>query len=659
MQITVPYWGRIMTGWLALIVASHAAAADTAFRYQGILTGTNQPAGALYDFKFSLYPTAEGSAPLAGPLTNTSVSVDDGLFSADLDFGTGPLDGQVLWLEIGLRPSAAGDPFVILTPRQRLAPAPYAVHALGADNAAQADVAITVPAASVTAVQIAPQSITGDRLSDGQVVRSLNGLRDSVALEAGDNLSLDANANTLTFSGSFDWHLTGNSGTLANKHFIGTLDNQPLDFKVNGSRAMRLEPTSFPNIVNVVGGSSGNFVRPGTAGATISGGGAIYPNDSGNFTNAVHAEFGTIGGGYANWIGTNASGATIAGGHLNSIERTAFEGTIAGGSENRIAEDAFRGFIGGGYLHTITQGAYAAVIGGGTSNMISAYYSTVGGGSRNAILDNARYATIAGGGDNFIGENSFSGAIGGGGENQILNDSPRSTIAGGKLNQIGAFSPQSSIGGGLANHITANAENAAIPGGSSNVVGARLSLAAGYRAQALHPGSFVWADTSDGDFASTSADEFSVRASGGTRFISAVDANGEPTAGVVLEPGGGSWSTLSDRAAKTNFTRIDPRAVLEKVAALPVQAWNYRSQSVAVRHLGPTAQDFHAAFNLGGDARRIATVDADGIALAAIQGLNDLVQEKSQRITELEARNTELEARLEALERRLPAPRKF
>jgi hypothetical protein len=295
------------------------------------------------------------------------------------------------------------------------------------------------------------------------------------------------------------------------------------------------------------------------------------------------------------------------------------------------------------------------VIAGGTSNTVSAYYSTIGGGSRNAILDNARYATIAGGGDNFIGANSFSGAIGGGGENQILSDSPRSTIAGGKLNQIGSNSPHSSIGGGLSNRIGANAEHAIIPGGSSNLVSAQLSLAAGHRAQALHPGSFVWADTFDRDFSTIAADEFAVRANGGVRFVSAVDANGDPTAGVVLEPGGGSWSTLSDRGAKTNFTRIEPRAILDKVARLPVQVWNYRSQPEQIRHIGPTAQDFHAAFGLGGDTRRIATVDADGVALAAIQGLHELLREKSSRISELEARNTELAQRLDALERRFPA----
>ena len=74
---------------------------------------------------------------------------------------------------------------------------------------------------------------------------------------------------------------------------------------------------------------------------------------------------------------------------------------------------------------------------------------------------------------------------------------------------------------------------------------------------------------------------------------------------------------------------------------------------VAVRHLGPTAQDFHAAFGLGHSDRHISTVDADGVALSAIQGLHELLQEKSQQIAELEARNADLTRRLEIIERQL------
>ena len=81
--------------------------------------------------------------------------------------------------------------------------------------------------------------------------------------------------------------------------------------------------------------------------------------------------------------------------------------------------------------------------------------------------------------------------------------------------------------------------------------------------------------------------------------------------------------------------------MLRKVAALPIGTWSYRT-SPGVRHLGPTSQDFQAAFGLGNDDKGIATVDADGVALAAIQGLNAKLEQalaiRDRRIAELEAK---------------------
>jgi hypothetical protein len=115
-----------------------------------------------------------------------------------------------------------------------------------------------------------------------------------------------------------------------------------------------------------------------------------------------------------------------------------------------------------------------------------------------------------------------------------------------------------------------------------------------------------------------------------------------------------SASLSSDRERKENFKPVDPQAVLEKVAALPLSEWNFKGEGV--RHLGPMAQDFHAAFGLGTDERHITTVDADGVALAAIQGLNAKIEGEKQQREKLEAENAELKARLEKLEQLL-APR--
>ncbi len=96
----------------------------------------------------------------------------------------------------------------------------------------------------------------------------------------------------------------------------------------------------------------------------------------------------------------------------------------------------------------------------------------------------------------------------------------------------------------------------------------------------------------------------------------------------------GSLSQGSDRNLKEHFTAVNPEDVLSKVTALPVTRWNYKDDPDA-EHIGPVAQDFRAAFGLGSDERFIATVDADGVAFAAIQGLNSKVDARDQELREL------------------------
>ncbi|NOT30052.1 MAG: tail fiber domain-containing protein, partial [Planctomycetes bacterium] len=139
-------------------------------------------------------------------------------------------------------------------------------------------------------------------------------------------------------------------------------------------------------------------------------------------------------------------------------------------------------------------------------------------------------------------------------------------------------------------------------------------------------------------------DQFNVYASGGTRIFS----NTTATAGVLLAPGGGSWSSVSDRAAKENLVSIEAQEVLDRVCALAITTWNYKAQDDSIRHMGPMAQDFHSAFGLGVSDKTIDTIDPDGVALAAIQGLNArmkaVVATKDGEIAELRERVTRLES---------------
>ena len=89
---------------------------------------------------------------------------------------------------------------------------------------------------------------------------------------------------------------------------------------------------------------------------------------------------------------------------------------------------------------------------------------------------------------------------------------------------------------------------------------------------------------------------------------------------------------------------LDARTILAKVAALPAAKWNYKTDGKDVLHLGPMTQDFHTEFSLNGVGdQHISVVDEVGVALAAIQGLN-------QKLEAQHAENRELKQRLDRLE---------
>ena len=163
-------------------------------------------------------------------------------------------------------------------------------------------------------------------------------------------------------------------------------------------------------------------------------------------------------------------------------------------------------------------------------------------------------------------------------------------------------------------------------------------------------GSFVFGDRSTNNVISTAvANQFAARAAGGVTFYT----NAALTSGVVLSGGGSGWGVVSDVNLKENFRDLDGDDVLARIAAMPVREWNYISQNALVRHVGPTAQDFRAAFGLGESDVRINTIDADGVALAAVKALEARTRDSAvlrERLSALEALNDELRARLARLE---------
>jgi hypothetical protein len=190
----------------------------------------------------------------------------------------------------------------------------------------------------------------------------------------------------------------------------------------------------------------------------------------------------------------------------------------------------------------------------------------------------------------------------------------------------------------------------AFSAGYNNHATGIASVALGKNAGAVTDGSFVFGDALGAALVGpTAANQFIVRASGGTRFYS----NTALTAGVDLPAGGGAWASVSDVNRKENFRVIDGEAVLEKIAAMPVMEWNYRSQDAAIRHLGPTAQDFRAAFGLGESELTISTIDADGVNMLATKALTLRSRAHAEALSALQAENRELKQRIERLEKLL------
>jgi len=413
----------------------------------------------------------------------------------------------------------------------------------------------------------------------------------------------------------------------------------------------------------------------------------------GGAENTNRSTQGTISGGLQCMILTNSDGSVIAGGVLNIIGTNSGQASIGGGRENAIYNTAGYAWIGGGSANEIEDGAAWGSIGGGHGNRIETVtgQATIGGGWENIIDAHSSYSVIAGGWTNYIGVNAGVASILGGAANWIEGDAGGfsiSVIGGGQGNGILTNSVGGFIGGGVANIIRSNTYNCVIVGGNNNVVlknsrssgilagqfnevGATNSMVGGYRAKANYNGCFVWGDSSaEADITSSNANQFIVRAKGGIWFGN----NSSPTinatnlidtsTGAALTTGG-TWVNNSDRDSKENFHSVDRKEILERVNRLDIQSWNYKAEGGSVRHIGPMAQDFFKAFRLGLDDKHISTLDAEGVALAAIQALHSMLAEKSERVAKLEQElklltktvaeqkqaNSRLENKLSAVER--------
>jgi hypothetical protein len=160
------------------------------------------------------------------------------------------------------------------------------------------------------------------------------------------------------------WSLTGNAGTNPAENFIGTTDNQAFELRVNGLRALRIEPLSAGGYAgpNVLAGYEGNLLTSGVQGAVVAGGGLV---SGGPAPNRVTDHFGTVGG-----------GATNVAGDLDGNPNTGVFATVGGGFSNSATVYAT---VGGGTYNEAT-GAYATIAGGQNNTARGGWYATVAGG---------------------------------------------------------------------------------------------------------------------------------------------------------------------------------------------------------------------------------------------------------------------------------------
>lgn len=458
---------------------------------------------------------------------------------------------------------------------------------------------------------------------------------------------------------------------------------------------------------NYIGGASENTVSDGVTGAAVHGGQAAAPNkvtdafgvvgggadnlagdDAGSAVDSSHATVGgglgnsagrsysTVGGGLANH--SAAEGSTVAGGSVNEVSGS--HGAISGGINNLAA--GIESAIGGGYSN-IAGGASSTVAGGG-ENAASGPMSAVGGGINN--IASGPGATVPGGEFN-VASGAYSVAMGNGamalhdgafvyadptgsffestGLNQFLVRASggiginKNDPAPGALDVGGSGLFSGSVGIGTVNPIT----SLDIRTQDANSL---VSIGSGAMNQNFYSGIDLYnGDTAIWGMGKDPESNFYIDEAGVTNRFKILNSSGHVGLGVShpshplhLASGahctaGGTWTNASSREIKENFQPVDASEILAHVAALPIQRWNYKNEK-GVDHIGPIAEDFYSAFQTGGTNAAISTVDADGVALAAIQALHEIVQDKSRRIAALEQRLAELQ-QLESPESSLPS----
>ena len=290
----------VLLSLLLGLTTTHAAPLGTAFTHKGEYKPGGTAVTGVYDFQIVLFDVATLGTAIS-TATFENVAVTQGNFTAEIDYGTTPFaTATQYWLETRVRTGTSTGAFTILLVRQKLTAVPYALNVrtlppgivTGASLAPNAVGPVAILDNSITATDIGTNAVGLTEINPTQVQTRVSGV-----CPAGQSIRTIAQNGTVTCDtgGGNAWRLLGNAGTNPLTHFLGTTDNQPLNFRVNNQRVLRLEPNAISP--NMIGGNVVNFATPGVRGATIGGGGVPIgdtdPNYLGEGPNRVTDAYGT------------------------------------------------------------------------------------------------------------------------------------------------------------------------------------------------------------------------------------------------------------------------------------------------------------------------------------------------------------------------------
>jgi len=525
-----------------------AVGQPTVFTYQGRLSDNGAPASGTYELRFVLHTASSGPAQIGPTLDAGNVNVNAGNFAVSLDFGPGVFTGAPRWLEIAVRTNGSVSPHVTLSPRQQLTSAPYAAHAGSASNllGSVTDSQLSANISRLNANQNLTGTTTFNPLFGAPFVVGSTNTNRVVWLNADllDGFDSSAFAHSNHTHSALD--ITG-----------GTLNDARLSANVPRLNSNHVFTASnrFAGIVVATNASN-------TFAGTFAGTGAGLSNlNAAALTGAIPQ--GSIPASVA-WLGSNQS----------------FSGAVTfspgSGAPFRVGSSTLVTNLNADQLDGLSSAAFWNLSGNNNASG-TAFLGTVDNSALELRANNARAmrlipgtigaSVVAGSPANGVASNISAAAVLGGLNNTVSNN--YGFIGGGSANRVGAQSAAVLAG----DNNTATGSASVVPGGTGNLAGGVNSFAAGNAAQALHNGTFVWADFSSGNvFTSTAPHQVLFRATGGVgigtnnpqsalHVAGTVQASGlkfttSPSAGALLTAdasGNASWQQPAVRS-ETNAT---------------------------------------------------------------------------------------------------------